>query len=104
MAVHERKAPKKNPDVRSPKRSMPDLAKLMQVVFDMKAEMGCMRKAMINAGMSFEKSPNVQKPREQTWLNWNFPLEYENFPQMSKTFRKPARARNPPFGIPPRRI
>ena len=31
----------------------------------MKAEMGCMRKALINAGMSFEKSPNVQKPREQ---------------------------------------
>ena len=44
---------------------MPDLAKLMQGVFDMKAEMGCMRKAMINAGMSFAKSPNVQKPREQ---------------------------------------
>ena len=65
MAVHELKAPKKNPDARSPKQSMPDLAKLMQVVFDMKAEMGCMRKAMINAGMSFEKSPNVQKPREQ---------------------------------------
>ena len=26
----------------------------MQVVFDMKAEMGCMRKAMINTGMSFD--------------------------------------------------
>ena len=27
--------------------------------------MGCMHKAMINAGISFERSPNVQKPREQ---------------------------------------
>ena len=31
----------------------------------MKAEMGCMRKAMINAGMSFDKSPNGSKPRKQ---------------------------------------
>ena len=38
MAVHERKAPKKNPDARSPKQSIPNLAKLMQVVFNMKAE------------------------------------------------------------------
>ena len=29
MAVHERKAPKKNPDARSPKQSIPGLAKLM---------------------------------------------------------------------------
>ena len=55
MAEQDRKGPKKNPDARSPKQSIPDLSKLMQVVFDMKAEMGCMRKAMINAGMSFEK-------------------------------------------------
>ena len=65
MAAQDRKGPKKNPDTGSPGQSVPDLAKLIQVVFNMKAEMGCMRKAMINAGMSFEKSPKVQKPREQ---------------------------------------
>ena len=31
----------------------------------MKAEMGCMRKALVNAGINIEKSPTVQKPREQ---------------------------------------
>ena len=65
MAAQDCKGPKKNPDTRSPKQSVPDLAKLKQSVFDMKAEMDCMRKAMINTGMSFEKPPNVQKPREQ---------------------------------------
>ena len=66
MATQERKAPKKNSDTltRSPKQSVSDFSKLMQVVFDMKAEMGCMRKAMVNAGMSFDKSPNEPKPRE----------------------------------------
>ena len=48
MATQERKPIKKNSDQRSPKQSGSDLSKLMQVVFDMKAEMGCMRKAMIN--------------------------------------------------------
>ena len=65
MASQNRKGPKKNLDTRSPKQSVPDLAKLIQAVFDMTAEMGCMRKAMINAGISFERSPNVQKPRAQ---------------------------------------
>ena len=32
----------------------------------MKAEMGCVCRAMANAGISFEKSPNVPKPREQS--------------------------------------
>ena len=64
MATQDRKAPKKNSDTRSPKQSVSDFSKLMQVVFDMKAEMGCMRKAMVNAGMSFDKSPNEPKPRE----------------------------------------
>ena len=64
MATQERKAPKKNSDTRSPKQSVSDFSKLMQVVFDMKAEMGCMRKAMVNAGMSFDKSPNEPRPRE----------------------------------------
>ena len=38
----------------------------MQVVFDMKAETGCMCRAMTNAGISFEESPNGPKPREQS--------------------------------------
>ena len=40
MAAQDRKGPKKNPDARSPKQSVPDLAKLIQAVFDMTAEMG----------------------------------------------------------------
>ena len=65
MAVQDRRVPKKNPDARSSKQSIPDLSKLMQVVFDMSSIMGCMSKAMINASMSFEKSPNGPKPGEQ---------------------------------------
>ncbi len=42
-----------------------DIAKLTQVVFDRNAKMGTMRKAMTRAGISFDKSPNEQKPREQ---------------------------------------
>ena len=64
MATQERKVPKKNSDKRSPKQSVSDFSKLMQVVFDMKAEMGCMRRAMVNSGMSFDKSPNEPRPRE----------------------------------------
>ena len=71
MAAHDRNVPKKNQDTRSPKPSPTDLSKLVQVVFDMKAEMGCMRRAMTNAGISFEKSPSQlgpsgPKPREQS--------------------------------------
>ena len=40
MAAQDRKGPKKNPDTRSPKQPAPDLAKLIQAVFNMKAEMG----------------------------------------------------------------
>ena len=65
MAAHDRNVPKKNQDTRSPKQSPSDFSKLMQVAFDMKAKMGCMRKAMTKAGISFEKSPNGPKPREQ---------------------------------------
>ena len=32
----------------------------------MKAEMGCMRRAMTNAGISFESLPGGPKPREQS--------------------------------------
>ena len=56
MAAQDRKGLKKNPDDKSPKHPGSDLARLIQAVFDMKAEMGCMRKAMINACISFEKS------------------------------------------------
>ena len=65
MAAQDRKGPKKNPDNRSPKQSTSEISKLIQAVFDMKAEMGCMRKALSNAGSTIERSPNVQKPREQ---------------------------------------
>ena len=64
MAAHDRNVPKKNQDTRYPKQSPTDFSKLMQVVFQMQAEMGCMRSAMTNAGISFEKSPGP-KPREQ---------------------------------------
>ena len=47
------------------KQSISEISKLIQAVFDMKAEMGCMRKALSNAGIIIERSPNVQKPREQ---------------------------------------
>ena len=67
MAAQDRKGqvPKKNPDNRSPKQFSSEISKLIQAVFYMKAEMGCMRKALVNAGINIEKSPTVQKPREQ---------------------------------------
>ena len=40
MAVQDRKGPKKNPDNRSPNQSSSEISKLIQAVFDMKAEMG----------------------------------------------------------------
>ena len=63
--AHDRNVPKKNQDTISPKQSPTDFSKRMQVVFDMKAEMGCMGRAMTNAGISFEKSPSGPKLREQ---------------------------------------
>jgi hypothetical protein len=39
---------------------------LTQLVLGMKAEMGSMRKAMIRSGISFDRSPNEQKPRESS--------------------------------------
>jgi hypothetical protein len=57
---------KKNQQSRSSKPESSDISKLTQVVFDLKAEMGSMLKAMMTrAGISFDKSPNKQKPREQ---------------------------------------
>ena len=40
-------------------------ARLVQAVFDMKSEIGCMHRALTNACISVEKSPTVQKPKEQ---------------------------------------
>ncbi len=42
-----------------------EIAKLTQLVLDMKAEMGSMRTGMIRSVISFDKPPNEQKPREQ---------------------------------------
>ena len=56
---------KKNKESRSSKPESSDISKLTQVVFDLNAEMGSMRKAMTRAGISFDKSPNKQKRREQ---------------------------------------
>ena len=68
MAAQNSKGSKKNADNRSPNQSNSEISKLIQAVFDMKAEMGCMRKALSNAlaGITIKRSPNVQKPREQT--------------------------------------
>ncbi len=43
-----------------------DIAKLTQVVFNLKAEMGTMRKAMTKACISFNKPPNKHKQMEQS--------------------------------------
>ena len=64
MAAQDRKGPKKNPDNKSPKQSTSEISKLIQAVFDMKTEMCCMRKALSNACITIERSPNVQKPRK----------------------------------------
>ena len=65
MAVQDRKGPKKNPDEKPPKYPASDIARLVQAVFDMKSEMGIIRRALINSGISIEKSPIVQKQKEQ---------------------------------------
>ena len=65
-AAHDRNVPKKNQESRSPKPESSDISKLTQVVFDLKAEMGSMRKAMTRAGISFDKYPTEPRPREQT--------------------------------------
>ena len=63
-AVQDRRGPKKNPDEKPPKHPASEIARLVQAVFDMKSEMGCMRRALMNAGISIEKSPIVQKQKE----------------------------------------
>ena len=53
LAAHDRNVPKRNQDARFPKQTTSNFSELMQVVFDMKGEMGCMRRAMTNADISF---------------------------------------------------
>ncbi len=53
--------PKKNSDPRNQQPKYQDRDKLIQLVLDMKAEMGSMRKAMIRSGISFDKVPNDRK-------------------------------------------
>ena len=67
MAAQDRKGQglKKNPENRSPKQFSSEISKLIQAVFDMKAKIGCMHKALGNACITIERSPNVQKPREK---------------------------------------
>ena len=65
MAAQDRKGPKKYPHNIYPNQSKSEISKLIQAVFDMKVKMGCMRKALSNAGITIERSPNVQKPREK---------------------------------------
>ena len=48
-----------------PKYPASDIARLVQAVFDMKSELGIMRRALTNAGISLEKSPIVQKQKER---------------------------------------
>jgi hypothetical protein len=56
--------PKRNSDPRNQRSEYQDIDKLTQLVFDMKAEMGSMRKAIIRSGISFDKIPNEQKQKE----------------------------------------
>ncbi len=62
---HDSSVPKKNQESRSPNPESSDIAKLTQVVFNRKAEMGAMRKEMMKAGISFDRSPNKPGLREQ---------------------------------------
>ena len=64
MAAQDRRGPKKSPDQRPPKYPASEIARLVQAVFDMKSEMGIIRRALINSGISIEKSPTVQKQKE----------------------------------------
>ena len=64
MTAQDRKGQKKNPDEKPPKHPASDIARLVQAVLDMKSEMGCMRRALVNAGISIEKSPIVQRQKK----------------------------------------
>ncbi len=59
--MQDHPAPKRNSDPRNQQPEPWERDKLYQLVLDMKAEMGSMRKAMVDAGISFENVPNGQK-------------------------------------------
>jgi hypothetical protein len=64
--VLERTVQKKNSDPRNQRSGSLDTDKpeRTQLVLDMKAEMGSMRKAMIRSGISYARTPNEQKQKE----------------------------------------
>ncbi len=62
--MQERPIPKKNSDPRNQRPEPQERDKLYQLVLYIKAEMGSIRKVMISAGISFDKIPNEQKPKD----------------------------------------
>ncbi len=62
--MQDRNVPKKNSDTKNQRPEYQDRDKLIQLVLDMKAEMGSMSKAMIRSGISFDRAPNEQKQKE----------------------------------------
>ena len=64
-AVYDHNGSKKCQESRCPKAESSDLSTLTQAIFNMKAKMGITRRAMTNAGISFDTSPNQRKPKEQ---------------------------------------
>jgi hypothetical protein len=60
--MQERPVPKKNS--RSQRQKPWESDKLYQLVLDMKAEMGSIRKAMMSARISFDNVPNEQKKKD----------------------------------------
>jgi hypothetical protein len=79
-AMQERPVPKKNSDPRSQRPEPRERDKLYQLVLDMKAEMGSIRKAMMSAGISFDNVPNEQK----TWNTSEKGKQKNNFAGTAK--------------------
>jgi hypothetical protein len=61
--MQEHPVPKKNSDPSNQQPEPLECDKLYQLVLDMKAEMGSMRKALMGARISFESAPNEQKTK-----------------------------------------
>jgi hypothetical protein len=62
--MQKRPISKKNGYSRNQRPEPRERDKLYQLILDMKAEMGTMRKAMIDAGISCDKVPNEQKTKD----------------------------------------
>jgi hypothetical protein len=60
-AMQDRPVPKRNSDPRNQQPEPRERDKLYQLVLDMKAQMGTMRKALVQAEISLENVPNGQK-------------------------------------------